>query len=77
MTFLSSCGILCNILPEAHVLTGCDTTSAMHVYGIGKRDSHESHHQIATRIAKQINISRSKIPPSEASFIQHVKLAAW
>ena len=32
MTFLSSCGVLCNILPEAHVLTGCYTTSAIHLY---------------------------------------------
>ena len=31
----SSGGVLCNILPEAHALTGCGTVSA--IYGIGKK----------------------------------------
>ena len=35
-------GVLCNILPEARALTGCDTASG--IYGIGKK-THESHHQ--------------------------------
>ena len=38
---------------------------------------HHDLNKCMTRIAKQKDISLSKIPPCEASFLQHVKLAAW
>ena len=103
-------GVLCNILPEAHALTGCDTASG--IYGIGKKtlmkvitgitgtdgyatleqarklvsslydqrgkeyNYHHDLNKLRTRMAKQKDLSLSKIPPCEVSFLQHVKRAA-
>ena len=38
---------------------------------------HHDLNKFRTRIAKQKDIYLSKIPPCEASFLQHVKRAAW
>ena len=38
---------------------------------------HHYLNKFRTRIAKQKDISLSKIPHCEASFLNHVKLAAW
>ena len=38
---------------------------------------HHDLNNVRTRIAKQKDLSLSKIPPCEASFLQHVKRVAW
>ena len=112
---------LCQILPAAHALTGCDSTSAM--FGIGKRSVFKIIHenaekfseltalnsqddiaaisaarkltlslydpkeksansstdlnQLRVKLASRRNASLIKLPPCEASFLQHVKRASW
>ena len=108
---------MCAILPAAHDVTGCDTTSAF--VGIGKRSvykvlkdrpeefedltslagrddnaaisagrklisalydpksrakrAHRNLNELRVKLASQKNLSLLKLPPSEASFIQHMK----